>query len=257
MPFTLSHAVLAPPIAKLTGYRLPIAALAIGTMTPDLYRLFTQADYDISHQWSGIIFPNLLIGLVFCLLWYGLYRTAIFRFFGIKKPLNLISLDKIAGFLIAIIFAVLIGISTHLVWDGLTHSDFRSFAFEDFLNQSVSLGKYVYPMHRVLQIGTSIIALPFLIWMGIHYYFKFRQATPIPTKIKTYAFSLFFITFLSGIFSYLNFAQNIQNDPLATDLYWYIGKSINQFASASLITFSLGCLIFLILDRKYLFDQHR
>ncbi|HCL58892.1 MAG TPA: DUF4184 domain-containing protein, partial [Acinetobacter sp.] len=36
MPFTLSHAVLAPPISYLTGNRLPVAALAIGSMVPDL-----------------------------------------------------------------------------------------------------------------------------------------------------------------------------------------------------------------------------
>ena len=40
MPFTLSHAVLAPPLAKLSGNRLPLAALAIGCMVPDLIRLF-------------------------------------------------------------------------------------------------------------------------------------------------------------------------------------------------------------------------
>ncbi|WP_416172827.1 DUF4184 family protein, partial [Escherichia coli] len=39
MPFTLSHAILAPPIAKLSDQRLPVAALAIGCMTPDLFRL--------------------------------------------------------------------------------------------------------------------------------------------------------------------------------------------------------------------------
>jgi hypothetical protein len=40
MPFTLSHAVLAPPLAKLSRHTLPTAALAIGCMVPDLIRLF-------------------------------------------------------------------------------------------------------------------------------------------------------------------------------------------------------------------------
>ena len=44
MPFTISHVVLAPPISKLTGYRLPISTLAIGCMVPDLVRLFTSED---------------------------------------------------------------------------------------------------------------------------------------------------------------------------------------------------------------------
>ncbi|MGB8697501.1 DUF4184 family protein, partial [Acinetobacter sp.] len=152
MPFTISHAVLAPPLAKLTGYRLPISALAIGTMTPDLYRLFTSETYDISHQWQGLIVPNLLIGLSFCLLWYGLYRPVIFRWIGLVKPIDYGSFDKMTGFILCVILALLVGISSHLIWDGLTHSDFRTFAFDQFLNRPVSLFDHIYPMHRVLQI---------------------------------------------------------------------------------------------------------
>ncbi|ENU25615.1 hypothetical protein F992_03359 [Acinetobacter modestus] len=65
MPFTLSHAVLAPPLSKLSKGHLPVAALAIGCMTPDLHRLFTQETIALTHQWSGILFPNLPIGLFF------------------------------------------------------------------------------------------------------------------------------------------------------------------------------------------------
>ncbi|OTG67346.1 DUF4184 family protein [Acinetobacter silvestris] len=254
MPFTVSHTVLAPPIAKLTGYRLPIAGLAIGTMTPDLYRLFTTVDYDFTHQWQSLIFPNLFISLSFCLLWYGLYRSVIFRFIGLEKPLNLVSLSKVIGFLLSLIFASIIGIVTHLIWDGLTHSDFRTFAFEHFLNSPVKLFEYTYPMHRILQIGSSILALPFLGWMSVHYYFKYKQNKPIHSKIKIYAALLLFLTLLSGGISYIHFVQLAQSNPMVTDLYWYIGKSINQFAQAALITFSLGCILFLFLDRKHQFD---
>lgn len=65
MPFTLSHAVLAPPISYLTGNRLPVAALAIGSMVPDLYRLFTHTNSNITHLWSSLIHPDLWIGLIF------------------------------------------------------------------------------------------------------------------------------------------------------------------------------------------------
>ncbi|OTG84711.1 DUF4184 family protein [Acinetobacter sp. ANC 4648] len=251
MPFTISHAVLAPPIAKLTGYRLPIAALAIGTMTPDLYRLFTTADYNFTHQWQSLIFPNLFIALGFCLLWYCLYRPVVFRLIGLKKPLNLNSLDKTIEFLLSLIIATIVGIATHLIWDGLTHSDFRTFAFEDFLNSPVYFWGYSYPMHRVLQIGSSVLALPFLFWMSVHYYFKYKQNQPINNQIKVYALLLFLITGLSGTVSYFHFSQQVQSNPMVNDLYWYLGKSINQFTQAALISFSFGCLIFLFLDRKH------
>lgn len=165
MPFTLSHAVLAPPLAKLTGDRLPIAALAIGTMVPDLFRLFTNANYDGSHQWSGLIFPNLVLGLVFCAIWYALYRPMLLIFFGLNKPLNIHSLNRFCGFILSLIVAILIGTATHLVWDGLTHVDFRTFAFKDLLMQPVQLLHKSYPLHRVLQIGLSALALPVLGWI--------------------------------------------------------------------------------------------
>ena len=250
MPFTISHAVLAPPIAKLTGYRLPISALAIGSMTPDLYRLFTSESYDTSHQWQGLIVPNLLIGLAFCLLWYGLYRPAIFRWIGMLKPIDWGSFDKMLGFILSMIMALIVGISSHLIWDGLTHSDFRTFAFDHFLNRSVALFDHVYPMHRVLQIGTSILALPFMAWMGVHYYLKHKQAGLVQAKIKISGLLIVLISLLTAAYYYLQFLQTLGSNPWSSDLYSFIGRSVNQFSSAFLITFSLGCLLFLFLDRN-------
>lgn len=137
MPFTLSHAVLAPPLSKLSKGHLPIAALAIGCMTPDLYRLFTQANIALTHQWSGLLFPNLPIGLFFCLLWYFIYRPVSYRFLGLKDPLQIKSFDDVVAFSLMNCFAIMLGTATHLIWDGLTHLDFRTFAFRDFLAQEI------------------------------------------------------------------------------------------------------------------------
>ena len=137
MPFTLSHAVLAPPLSKLSGNRLPIAALAIGTMTPDLYRVLVKTEIYLNHQFKGIIYPDLLVGLLFCLLWYSLYRPLLFKFLGIQKPLNIASFSTFFQFLIWMVLAIILGTATHIIWDGLTHLDFRTFAFKEFLAQPV------------------------------------------------------------------------------------------------------------------------
>lgn len=250
MPFTISHAVLAPPIAKLTGYRLPISALAIGTMTPDLYRLFTSATHDISHQWQGLIIPNLFIGLGFCLLWYGLYRPVVFRWIGVVKPIDCGSFNKMMGFILSVILALMVGISSHLIWDGLTHSDFRTFAFDSFLNRPVSLLNHIYPMHRILQIGTSILALPFMAWMGMHYYLKHKQMDFVQTRIKISGFFIVLISLLAASSYYLQFLKTLGSNPWSVDLYSFIGRSVNQFSSVFLVTFSLGCFLFLFLDRN-------
>ncbi len=89
MPFTISHAVIATPLAKLSRNTLPIAALAIGSMTPDLYRLFTMQSGMLTHQWKGLFYPNLALGLLFSAIWYLLYRPVVYRFFGIQHDLKL------------------------------------------------------------------------------------------------------------------------------------------------------------------------
>ena len=148
------------------------------------------------------------------------------------------------------ILALLIGNATHLIWDGLTHHDFRSFAFQDFLAQSVQLGTDIYPMHRVLQIGSSILALPFLLWMSLHYYKKHRQIKPVSIKVRDYAIGLITLSFALGCFSLWDYARHIPDALWQEELYYFTGRAINEFSQGALLMFSLGCLLFLFLDRQ-------
>lgn len=249
MPFTLSHAILAAPISKLTANTLPIAALAIGCMVPDLIRLFSQDSGQQTHLWHSMIQPNLWIGLGFCALWYFIYRPVIYRFLGIQDALKLLTFYDTVKFLLGVIVAVLIGTATHLIWDGLTHADFRTFAFKETLSQNVHLFGQVYPLHRILQISSSILALPFLLWMSIHYYLKHQQHLAVQNRIKKIAFSLVLLSVLMGCFSVWDYARYFSVEVWHSDLYFFIGKSINEFSQGALSVFTFGCLIFLFLDR--------
>ena len=251
MPFTISHAVLAPPISKLTGHALPVAALAIGCMVPDLYRLFTQENSNTTHLWTSIIHPDLWIGLVFCLLWYLLYRPVIYRLSGIQHPLNIQSFKSAIKFLMGVIAAVLVGTATHIIWDGLTHVDFRTFAFKDFLSQNLTLFHHQYPVHRILQIGSSIVVLPILLFMCLQYYRQHQQHQPISPKIKRFAALLLLTSFAVGCFSAWDYARYFSTEIWQTDLYFFVGKSINEFTQGALSVFTLGSLLFLFFDRDH------
>lgn len=253
MPFTISHAVLAPPLSKWSGQRLPISALAIGCMVPDLIRLFTSEEVNTTHLWSAWLYPNLMIGIAFCLVWYLIFRPAVFRFMGIEKPIEISSFKKFMIFSLWMLLSLIIGTATHLVWDGLTHVDFRTFAFHDFLSQNISLAQHNYPLHRVLQIGTSILALPILLWMGLKHQNIYAQNCPMHPKIKIYALSLLVVSFFAGCFGYISFAQPLGPAPWQNDLYGFVGMSINHFFSAFLLIFAMGCIIFQVLDRKNYF----
>ncbi len=250
MAFTLSHAVLAVPLAKLSGERLPVAALAIGCMVPDLYRLFTTSSSHTSHLWSSLIQPNLWMGLSFCLLWYVLYRPVLYRFMGIQHQLNIQNVIDGVKFAIALCIALMLGNATHLIWDGLTHVDFRTFAFHDFLAQSVHLLGQSYPLHRILQIATSALTLPVLIWMGWQYYRRYDQYRPVAWKIKIFAWILFGLSGLMGMISVWDYARYIPSEVWQSDLYYFTGRSINEFSQWALLVFSLGCVLFLFLDRQ-------
>ncbi len=251
MPFTISHAVLAPPISKLTGHALPVAALAIGCMVPDLYRLFTQENSNTTHLWTSIIHPDLWIGLVFCLLWYLLYRPVIYRLSGIQHPLHIESFKSAVKFFIGVIAAVLVGTATHIIWDGLTHVDFRTFAFKDFLSQNLTLFNHQYPVHRILQIGSSIVVLPILLFMCLQYYRQHQQHHPISPKIKCFAAVLLLTSFIVGCFSAWDYARYFSTEIWHADLYFFVGKSINEFTQGALSVFTLGSLLLLFFDRDH------
>ena len=249
MPFTVSHAVLAPILCRFSAGALPIAALAIGCMAPDLYRIFTSTQYDQSHQWRNIFSFTIWIGFGFCVLWYALYRPVLYRIFSLEDPLNLYNFKRIFIFILSCLVALSIGISTHLIWDGLTHTDFRTFAFHNMLAQPITLFGYTYPLHRLLQIGSSIIALPFVIWMMARYMRIFYQPLAISQSARRIGFVLLLLSFLLGMFSMLDYLRHIPQHYYSSGLYHITGRAMNEFAQGFMICLSLGSLLFLFLDR--------
>lgn len=87
--------------------------------------------------------------------------------------------------------------------------------------------------------------------MSVHYYKKHRQYLAVSLKIKSFAGGLFFFSILTALFSVWDYARYIPTDVWQSDLYYFTGRSINEFSQGFLITFSLGCLLFLFLDRDY------
>src|SRR5687768_5925776 len=75
MPFTISHAVLAPPLARLSAHRLPMSALAVGCMTPDAaHFLFLMPGPNAGHSWAGLILLDLPLGLLVLLAWHRVLK---------------------------------------------------------------------------------------------------------------------------------------------------------------------------------------
>ncbi|WP_151778543.1 DUF4184 family protein [Acinetobacter brisouii] len=244
MAFTVSHMLFAPVIYRLSQRQFPLAATGIGCMTPDLIRLFTQKNVMISHLWQGLIFPDLVIGLLASGLWYLLYRPVIFIGLGINSSLYLKSLKQKSVFCMTTICALLLGTISHFVWDSFTHVDARTWLARDFLEQRIELFEHHFPMHRLLQISTSLLALPWLWIWSKRYIAKYRQNSQLPPIAqRKFLQRLSACALLCGIgmlsvylSHHFEFGEN--NDEL-------IGRSFKAFAQGWLLCFSIGCGLFL------------
>lgn len=248
MPFTLSHAVLAPPIAKYT--RLPLASVVIGCMVPDLTRLLNES-FELAmlaHTWKGLIYPDLWIGLIFSLLWYVLYRPVIYHFLKLEDALPFQSWQAGLWFLLGIPIGIIAGTATHIVWDGLTHLDFRTFAFHQTLAMKITI-PYLglsYPLHSVLQIACSILALPILLYALGRYYRHFKQKDVDLTGMDSLLALIFFTVPLG--YASLQTWQFYQKYHYLK-LYDLIGRGFNVFSFSTLMVSAFLALLILIFQQ--------
>lgn len=199
LPFFRSH-------SKNHSLRwLQFDALLIGTMMPDLPYFVggSGAVSDLSHQWVGVLTYSLPWGLLVFALWYwGLKPATIalikpfIGWFSVhkhdpyhkKSNRGLYSKQSIMGygdrywsapsvkkrlihglnfFLLPVIFALIVGASTHLIWDGITHADDFIARHIDWLQYRL----YIYPFKgttiaRLLQYLSSILGLGALLWFA-------------------------------------------------------------------------------------------
>lgn len=169
MPLTLAHPLAVAPLAR-TG--LPLGALVVGTIVPDL-PVFARAvpgvdtagqllgdpqlpmmadQYRLLHSPLGLVTVNIVIGLVVLALWWWLLRPA----YRDALPARLRGRTHAASagaptWLLAIP-ALLIGSLSHIVWDQFTHRTTWISQRIDVLQTTV-VG---IPVTSLLQYGSGI-----------------------------------------------------------------------------------------------------
>ena len=128
MPFTISHAAAVLPLRKLTRSYFPLAALMIGSMSPDFaYFLPGEPLRLLTHSIPGIfwfcwpvsmavwlVFTHVLEQPTFALLpdsWYA-------RFTPSSREVTSRTLALASA-------AVIVGAATHVLWDSFTHRGTR------------------------------------------------------------------------------------------------------------------------------------
>ena len=167
MPFTLAHPAIVLPLVN--SKRVSTTALIIGSMMPDFkFYLQLKENFYSENNSLSFLFLDIFLTILFSFLFHNL----------LKKPLleNLPILwsDKFkasqpnqwnqyaASNKVVIIFSALLGVVTHIVWDGFTHHDGFFVTIIDVLNYKIHFQNYDLPIYYLLQILFSILGLVIL-----------------------------------------------------------------------------------------------
>lgn len=253
MPFTLAHTVVALPFRKIRSAQIPIAGIVIGSMTPDLFRIIDSKIGLQSHTFGSIFHLNLALGLAFSLLWYVLYRPTLYTCFGLQDSLNMVTWHYRFKFFILLCCCIMLGSFTHIVWDGFTHFDQRTLVHADFLARSISVFGHNYSAYFLLQMLSSFIPLPF-IYLGMKRYFQKHQAiTHTPQILRRMTIIALILTLCISTWYVFEFLSPLSFEMYSNHAYYFTGRIFNKFTQASLVCFTLYCLLyqFYLLKNKF------
>ncbi|MHC0447397.1 DUF4184 family protein [Flavobacterium sp. 3-218] len=173
MPFTFSHPAIILPLRYLPKSWFSLTALIIGSLTPDFeYFLRMKVKSDYSHTLSGIFWFDLPLALLLTFLFHNLTRNLLFQnlpSFIKNRILIYTDFDWNAYFKknwIVVLISLLIGISSHIFWDGFTHKHGYFVDQIDGLKNTVSVFGTEIPFWKIAQhlstlIGSIILLIAF------------------------------------------------------------------------------------------------
>lgn len=173
MPFTFSHPAIILPLAYLPKRWFSLTGLIIGSLMPDFeYFLRMEIRSDFSHTFEGVFLFDLPLGIVTAFVFHNIVRNNLFDNLPyilksrvvIFKNFNWNTYFK-KNWLV-VIFSVIIGTFSHILWDSFTHDTGYFVQKFEILNQSVELFDKQIPILKILQhlstfIGAFVIGFSF------------------------------------------------------------------------------------------------
>ena len=158
MPFTFSHPAAVLPLTYLPKRWFSLTALVIGSLTPDFEYFFRTRIYSsFSHTWFGLFWFDLPLTIILAFIFHLIVRNSLIdnlpnfvsQRFSVFKNFNWTNYF-VKNFLTVTISAI-IGIATHILWDGFTHEQGQFVQANPVLQNNLSLSKYSIPIYKLLQ----------------------------------------------------------------------------------------------------------
>ena len=230
MPFTFSHAAIVLPFLK--NKKLSATALIAGTMSPDFEYFFRmKMQSEISHTFLGVFILDLPLALLLMFLFHQIIKKSFIqnlpRFFQtrMQELANSNWMDYFKNNLLTVFFSFLLGTTTHLLWDSMTHWD-------GFLVQKIaflSSSFYNLPVYTLAQHTSSLVGM---IWI-LCFLYKLPESKTHTSSIN---WKYWFWSLLIGVAIFLiRLSFGIQKEEIATILVSIITSGILGLAAGGLL----------------------
>jgi len=229
VPFTISHAVAALPLRSFGKFRLPLAALMIGSMSPD-YAYFLPGSFERveTHSIAGLFLFCWPVSLGLWLLFVRVLEpptTALLpenwrtRFPPSHREMTLRVLALAS-------VAVLLGALTHLVWDAFTHGrTFVTSAFPALKSVAFDVAGYRIRWFFLFQLLSSVFGIAALaIWAWRQPPGRYPRAQPKEPVSNTMRLrAVFAIIGVSSALALAGYIANAEHHLQVRVFYFLIG----------------------------------
>ena len=273
MAFTIAHMAAALPFYRSQKW-LNFEALLIGSMLPDLpyYLNNDRAVWQQSHQWLGVFTYCLPWGLFAFVLWHWLFKAAAVALiqpwstvqFLPSAPRGLVDqsiinqpfcsrLRQYSYFWMTVVLGLVLGASTHLLWDGITHPDGLIAQHVNWLQHPLDvMALGIMPVARLLQYVSSIAALVILVvfaWRRLNAPARKPSNRHTPHAVFTKWQSLLIVTLVSlcsllyGLYAAVKWQSLLPSDP-----YLFLAKMLVGWLQGAGGVFILYAVLYCLLS---------
>jgi hypothetical protein len=179
MPFTFSHPAAVLPLKYLPKNWYSLTGLIIGSLTPDFEYFIRMRVYSsLSHTWTGLFWFDIPLAIILAYVFHRLVKDSLIESLPHFMQTRFVAFKefKWTAYLLknplVVILSCMIGIASHILWDGFTHQHGNFVQTITELQQSLFVSGYSIPVYKLLQHISSFVGglvIIYAIWkMPIH-----------------------------------------------------------------------------------------
>lgn len=187
MPFTFAHPAIVLPLVGRRRKILSATGLIIGSISPDFESFIRFAEHKIySHNWPGIFWFDLPLSVLLAFVFHDIVRDPLIKnlpafLSGRFRPFTGFNWNTFFHrHFVVVIVSVLLGISSHLLWD-----EFTKFNWVHPNGHNRDMVIWNVHFHIFLQQASSVIGLTVICWFILRLPVTASgNSTPVKGKIQ-------------------------------------------------------------------------